>query len=404
MINFSVCFIFFLLLSSLEPIAVVWLSDFVSCEARATSLSFSFFLREEGKVLFCLSIPTCFMLSANDSLHLPVFQNRREGEEKKEFFIPFPSVFSLSSYPRSFSNSPFSSSLYSTLLDSPCLSLSLFTFLLLRRFRSFSLLLHLSVFLFLLISFSSCGLCLCVFQRLHFYEYPSMSKQLGGFRLRVEKGQFSDSEILVMLGQNGTGKSTFIRYLHTHTDGQIQDRQIHRQLQIDRQTPRLSTTTTTTTASRATITERGRAGQTKRRRESVKRKRKKKRRRKFSFLIIVLFFVSLVLLMDLSGGSLCVASAYFFSSLFFFFSFSLSLSFLFFLVSCFRFFLFLAIVFMRVLPSRPPWLLRSPEKTKERSANKRTKERNRQGRECMFFGFFFVDLSFSSRFLETPSH
>ena len=48
-------------------------------------------------------------------------------------------------------------------------------------------------------------------QRLHYYEYPEMLKKLGTFSLKVEAGNFSDSEIIVMLGQNGTGKSTFIR-------------------------------------------------------------------------------------------------------------------------------------------------------------------------------------------------
>jgi ATP-binding cassette subfamily E protein 1 len=45
------------------------------------------------------------------------------------------------------------------------------------------------------------------------FEYPSMSKTLGGFHLDVEGGQFTDSEIIVMLGENGTGKSTLVRML-----------------------------------------------------------------------------------------------------------------------------------------------------------------------------------------------
>jgi translation initiation factor RLI1 len=36
---------------------------------------------------------------------------------------------------------------------------------------------------------------------------------MGGFRLEIKLGQFTDSEILVMLGENGTGKTTFIRML-----------------------------------------------------------------------------------------------------------------------------------------------------------------------------------------------
>lgn len=45
------------------------------------------------------------------------------------------------------------------------------------------------------------------------FQYPAMVKRLGDFRLRIEAGEFTDSEIIVMLGQNGTGKTTFIRLL-----------------------------------------------------------------------------------------------------------------------------------------------------------------------------------------------
>ncbi|CAH8539697.1 unnamed protein product [Heterobilharzia americana] len=45
------------------------------------------------------------------------------------------------------------------------------------------------------------------------YDYPTMYKNLGSFELTVEAGSFTDSEIIVMLGENGTGKTTFIRML-----------------------------------------------------------------------------------------------------------------------------------------------------------------------------------------------
>lgn len=45
------------------------------------------------------------------------------------------------------------------------------------------------------------------------YSYPAMTKTLGGFKLTVEAGSFTDSEIIVMLGENGTGKTTFVRLL-----------------------------------------------------------------------------------------------------------------------------------------------------------------------------------------------
>jgi len=45
------------------------------------------------------------------------------------------------------------------------------------------------------------------------YSYPAMKKTLGDFKLEIRAGDFTDSEIIVMLGQNGTGKTTFIRML-----------------------------------------------------------------------------------------------------------------------------------------------------------------------------------------------
>jgi len=49
------------------------------------------------------------------------------------------------------------------------------------------------------------------------YKYPHMTKRLGtkksSFKLTVKAGEFSDSQIVVMLGENGTGKTTFIRML-----------------------------------------------------------------------------------------------------------------------------------------------------------------------------------------------
>ncbi len=52
-----------------------------------------------------------------------------------------------------------------------------------------------------------------VAKKVHHYEYPTMSKQLGDFKMSIAAGAFSDSEIIVMLGENGTGKTTFIRMM-----------------------------------------------------------------------------------------------------------------------------------------------------------------------------------------------
>ena len=49
------------------------------------------------------------------------------------------------------------------------------------------------------------------------YSYPSMTKTQerpgAKFVLHVDAGDFTDSEIIVLLGENGTGKTTFVRML-----------------------------------------------------------------------------------------------------------------------------------------------------------------------------------------------
>ena len=54
-------------------------------------------------------------------------------------------------------------------------------------------------------------------ERVALYSYPAMTKTMTNndqsFILHVEEGTFTDSEIVVMLGENGTGKTTFIRML-----------------------------------------------------------------------------------------------------------------------------------------------------------------------------------------------
>lgn len=57
------------------------------------------------------------------------------------------------------------------------------------------------------------------------YKYPAMTKTLGGFKLTVCPGSFTDSEIIVMLGENGTGKTTFIRLLAGDTPDEGMDKQ-----------------------------------------------------------------------------------------------------------------------------------------------------------------------------------
>ena len=45
------------------------------------------------------------------------------------------------------------------------------------------------------------------------YNYPDMVKTLGDFKINIQGGMFNASEIVVMLGQNGTGKTTMIKIL-----------------------------------------------------------------------------------------------------------------------------------------------------------------------------------------------
>jgi ATP-binding cassette subfamily E protein 1 len=40
-----------------------------------------------------------------------------------------------------------------------------------------------------------------------------MTKTLGSFKLNIEEGSFNNCEIVVLLGENGTGKTTFVRLL-----------------------------------------------------------------------------------------------------------------------------------------------------------------------------------------------
>ncbi|WBW74568.1 iron-sulfur ATPase involved in ribosome biogenesis and translation Rli1 [Schizosaccharomyces osmophilus] len=45
------------------------------------------------------------------------------------------------------------------------------------------------------------------------YNYPNHVIQQGDFKLSIGAGGFSDAEIVVLLGENGTGKTTFIKYM-----------------------------------------------------------------------------------------------------------------------------------------------------------------------------------------------
>ena len=45
------------------------------------------------------------------------------------------------------------------------------------------------------------------------YQYPSLTKKLGNFSIEVKGGSFKPSETMMLLGQNGMGKTTLIKLL-----------------------------------------------------------------------------------------------------------------------------------------------------------------------------------------------
>lgn len=45
------------------------------------------------------------------------------------------------------------------------------------------------------------------------FKYPSMVKKFKDFTLHIDAGGFTTSQIIVLLGENGTGKTTFVRIL-----------------------------------------------------------------------------------------------------------------------------------------------------------------------------------------------
>lgn len=45
------------------------------------------------------------------------------------------------------------------------------------------------------------------------YRYPNMVKNFGDFKINIDAGSFNNNEIIVLLGENGIGKTTFIKLL-----------------------------------------------------------------------------------------------------------------------------------------------------------------------------------------------
>lgn len=70
------------------------------------------------------------------------------------------------------------------------------------------------------------------------FPYPAMSKTLGNFKLDVEAGSFTDSEIVVLLGENGMGKTTFVQLLagKMKPDNESHAEQLHTKVSYKPQT------------------------------------------------------------------------------------------------------------------------------------------------------------------------
>jgi len=76
------------------------------------------------------------------------------------------------------------------------------------------------------------------------YSYPAMEKTLGDFHLSIQAGQFTNSEIIVMMGENGTGKTTFCRMLAgaEKPDGTKKMPQLHVSMKPQKITPKFTGT------------------------------------------------------------------------------------------------------------------------------------------------------------------
>ncbi|KAI9730508.1 MAG: Fe-S cluster-binding ribosome biosynthesis protein [Cirrosporium novae-zelandiae] len=76
------------------------------------------------------------------------------------------------------------------------------------------------------------------------FTYPTMEKTLGGFHLKIEAGDFTDSEIIVMMGENGTGKTTFCRMLAgaSAPDGDKKVPKMHISMKPQKITPKFTGT------------------------------------------------------------------------------------------------------------------------------------------------------------------